>query len=202
MREAHYRLDVVALAQLGGCNFKQLPLLFDETHLVCACTAAQGHVGKELLSTQFQRNIVTSWVSMLLNLAERASATEEPGGRPVTHRTLVTLVTLLSYFYSWRFLVVTIGFPETDKRMILSHKTSSLFDVFQPSGHSHRNDQWVYRGNQTFLGRFSRKINKGSIWNQAWFWKSSSGKWRDQVLLKSSPLQHHSTKYWFLSLNH
>lgn len=60
MREAHYRLDVVALAQLGGCNFKQLPLLFDETHLVCACTAAQGHVGKELLSTQFQRNIVTS----------------------------------------------------------------------------------------------------------------------------------------------
>lgn len=68
-------LNVVALAQLGGCNFKRLPLLFDETHLVCACTAAQGHI---VVNPIYILISLQAGSKYCLNLDEIASVIEKP----------------------------------------------------------------------------------------------------------------------------
>lgn len=72
-------LNVVALAQLGGCNFKQLPLLFDETHLVWACTAAQGHIVKgAVVNPIFNVISFHAGSKYCLNLDEIATLIEKP----------------------------------------------------------------------------------------------------------------------------
>lgn len=71
-------LNVVALAQLGACNFKQLALLFDETHLVCACTAAQGHIVKgAVVNPIFNVISLQAGSQYCLNLYEIASVIEK-----------------------------------------------------------------------------------------------------------------------------
>lgn len=71
---------MLLLAQLGGCNFKQLPLLFDETHLVCACTAAQGHIVEgAVVNPIFNVISLQAGSEHCLNSYKTASVIEKPG---------------------------------------------------------------------------------------------------------------------------
>lgn len=71
-------LECCCFGPVSGSNFKQLPLLFDETHLVGACTAAQGHTVKEaVVNPLFSVISLQAGSQYCPNLDEIASVTEK-----------------------------------------------------------------------------------------------------------------------------